>query len=185
MVGAWNHWTLGEACHLILSSIQWSRCCCHGYATREGDWGMAQRTHPWPHLMAGKYQNKDLNPALTQTPPPPPLLCVHNHKVSMPVWGEYWQQPACPITAAAVVLSRVWLFATRWPEALQAPLFMRLSRQGYWARYWVAISFSRELPYPRMKPAFPALAGRIFTTEPPWKALNNDRGLNKLWYSNA
>ena len=49
---------------------------------------MAQRTHPWPHLMAGKYQNKDLNPALTQTPPPPPLLCVHNHKVSMPVWGN-------------------------------------------------------------------------------------------------
>ena len=23
---------------------------------------MAQRTRPWPHLIAGKYQNKDLNP---------------------------------------------------------------------------------------------------------------------------
>ena len=31
---------------------------------------------------------------------------------------------------------------------------------------WVAISFSRDLPNPGIKPASPALAGRFFTTEP-------------------
>ena len=39
---------------------------------------------------------------------------------------------------------------------------------------WVAISFSRDLPDPGIKPAFlgsPALAGRFFTTAPPGKPL--------------
>ena len=30
-------------------------------------------------------------------------------------------------------LSRVWLFATPWTEAYQAPLFMGFSRQEYWS----------------------------------------------------
>jgi len=34
---------------------------------------------------------------------------------------------------------------------------------------WVAISFSRDLPNPRIKVTPPALAGRFFTTEPPVK----------------
>ena len=36
---------------------------------------------------------------------------------------------------------------------------------------WVAISFSRNLPHPGIKPLFPALAGGFFTTEQlggPW-----------------
>jgi len=32
---------------------------------------------------------------------------------------------------------------------------------------WVAISFSRDLPDPRIKTVSPALAGGFFTTEPP------------------
>ena len=36
-------------------------------------------------------------------------------------------------------------------------------------REWVAISFSRHLPNPGIEPASPALAGRFFTPEPPWK----------------
>ena len=35
---------------------------------------------------------------------------------------------------------------------------------------WVAISFSRVLPQPGIKPASCALAGGFFTTEPPAKA---------------
>ena len=31
------------------------------------------------------------------------------------------------------MLSRVWLFATLWTVACQAPLFMGLSRQEYWS----------------------------------------------------
>jgi len=34
---------------------------------------------------------------------------------------------------------------------------------------WVAISFSRYLPYPGIKPTSPALTGGFFTTEPPGK----------------
>ena len=34
---------------------------------------------------------------------------------------------------------------------------------------WVAISFSRDLPEPEIKPMSPALAGRFFTTEEPGK----------------
>ena len=34
---------------------------------------------------------------------------------------------------------------------------------------WVAISFSRDLPIPGIKPISPALAGGFFTTEPPGK----------------
>ena len=32
---------------------------------------------------------------------------------------------------------------------------------------WVAISFSKDLPDPGIKPESPALAGKFFTTEPP------------------
>ena len=34
---------------------------------------------------------------------------------------------------------------------------------------WVAIPFSRDLPDLGIEPGSPALAGRFFTTEPPWK----------------
>ena len=52
----------------------------------------------------------------------------------------------------------------------QAPLSMGFSRQEYWSG--LPFSFSGYLPYPGIKPASPAspaLAGRIFTTEPPGK----------------
>jgi len=37
---------------------------------------------------------------------------------------------------------------------------------------WVAISFSRGLPDPRIKPVSPALAGRFFTIEQSGEALH-------------
>ena len=71
------------------------------------------------------------------------------------------------------VLSRVQLFATPWTVVHQAPLFMRLFQQGYW----------RELPFPPLgdipnaeieltPTAARALAGKFFTTEPPWKLIS-------------
>ena len=36
---------------------------------------------------------------------------------------------------------------------------------------WVAISYSRDFPYPGIKPPSPALASRFFTTEPPGKTI--------------
>ena len=68
------------------------------------------------------------------------------------------------------VLSHVWLFATPWTVAHQAPLSMEFSRQ----EYWIGLPFPPpgDLPYPGTDPAclaFPALAGELFTTEPPGK----------------
>ena len=68
------------------------------------------------------------------------------------------------------VLSCVQLFAILWTEDHQAPLSMGFSRQEYWS----------GLPFPPpgdlsdpgiepTSPASPSVAGRFFTTEPPWK----------------
>ena len=60
-------------------------------------------------------------------------------------------------------LSCVQLSATPWTVACQAPLSMGFCRQEYW----------RGLPFPSPAdlpdPVFPALAGGLFTAEPPGK----------------
>ena len=68
------------------------------------------------------------------------------------------------------VLSRVWLFATPWTVAHQAPLSLGFSRQEYWSG--LQFLSPRDLPDPGIKPmslASLALAGSFFTTEPPGK----------------
>ena len=62
-------------------------------------------------------------------------------------------------------LSHVRLFATPWTVAHQAPLSMGISRQDYCSG--LPFPSSGTLPNPRIEPASPALAGRLFTTEPP------------------
>ena len=59
----------------------------------------------------------------------------------------------------------VWLFVTPWTVACQASQPMGFLQ----ARILVAISFPRDLLYPGIKPmspVYPALAGRLSTTEP-------------------
>ena len=68
------------------------------------------------------------------------------------------------------VLSCVWLFATLWTVAHQAPLSTVFPRQEYWS----GLPFPpvENLPNPGIEPtspASPALAGGFFTTEPPGK----------------
>ena len=62
-------------------------------------------------------------------------------------------------------LSHVWLFATSWTVACQAPLSMGLSRQEYWSE--LPFPPPWDLPNPGIEPmslASPALAGGFFTT---------------------
>ena len=61
-------------------------------------------------------------------------------------------------------------FKTLWTVAHQTPLSMRFPRQEYWS----GLSFLSpgDLPSPGIKPTFPALAGRFFTTEPPGKPIS-------------
>ena len=58
-------------------------------------------------------------------------------------------------------------FVTPWIVALQAPLSMGLPRQ----EYWIGLPFPSpgDRPDPEIELASLALAGRFFSTEPPWK----------------
>ena len=70
-------------------------------------------------------------------------------------------------------LSRVWVFATPWTVARQAPLSTGFSRQEYWSAW--PCPPPGDLPFPGIKPASlmsPTLAGRFFTwvSFPSWPA---------------
>ena len=60
-------------------------------------------------------------------------------------------------------LSHVWLFATPWTIACQAPLSMAFSRPEYWS---VAVPFSRGSSQPRDWTWVSCTAGRFFTESP-------------------
>ena len=81
-------------------------------------------------------------------------------------WCDPGFYPQTPSGLCCAVLSCVWLFATPWTVACQAPRSMEFSRQEYWS----------GLPYPSPgdlpnlgikpgSPASPALVGRFFNTE--------------------
>ena len=68
------------------------------------------------------------------------------------------------------VLSCVWLFATPWTVAHQAPLSMEFSRQEYWSG--LPFPSPGDCPDPEIKtesPVSPTLASGFFTTAPPEK----------------
>ena len=80
---------------------------------------------------------------------------------SIPLWG----------VACCAVLSLVWLFATPWTVACQAPLSMGFSRQEYWSG--LPFPSPGHLPDSEMKSTSlmsPALAGWFFTIVPPGKS---------------
>ena len=64
----------------------------------------------------------------------------------------------------SVAKSRLTL-TTPWIVTYQAPLSMGFARQEYWS----GLSFPSlgDLPNPGIKPMSPALAGEVFTAEPP------------------
>ena len=55
-------------------------------------------------------------------------------------------------------------FVTPWTVALQYPLPMGFSRQEHWSG--LPFPSPEDLSDPGIKPAFPALSGRLFITEP-------------------
>ena len=52
-----------------------------------------------------------------------------------------------------------------WTVARQAPLSMTFTRQEYWSG--LPFPSPGDPPDPQTEPSSPALAGRLFTTEPP------------------
>ena len=68
--------------------------------------------------------------------------------------------------------SHVQLFATPLTIAHQAPLSMAFSKQEYWSRLpFPTIGYLPDLGIKPASSAFPALAGRFFTNEPPGKRI--------------
>ena len=65
------------------------------------------------------------------------------------------------------MLSHVQLFVTPWTVARQALMSTGFSRQKHWSG--LPCPPSGDLPDPGVKPASPALAGELFTAEPPEK----------------
>ena len=75
------------------------------------------------------------------------------------------------------LLSHVWLFATPWTIACQAPLSIGFSRQEYWSG--LPLSFSRWPSRPRNWSHISCVsrtAGRFFTTESPGKPATSQKG---------
>ena len=96
-----------------------------------------------------------------------------------------WQQLYFVFTFFTTLLlshfSRVWLCATLWTVAHQAPLSMRFSRQEYWNG--LPCPFPGDLLNPRIEPPSPtslALTGVFFTTSTTWLGTMNYSQLTVL-----
>ena len=66
-------------------------------------------------------------------------------------------------------LSHVWLFATPWTVAYQAPPSMGFSRQEYWSG--LPFPSPGDLPDPGIEPRSPTLQSNALPSEPPGKPL--------------
>ena len=81
----------------------------------------------------------------------------------------------------AQLLIHVWLFATPWTLACQAPLSMGFPRQKYWSE--LPFPPPGDLLNPGFKPTFflsPALADRFFTTELPGNPRRRQPPVNEV-----
>ena len=104
-------------------------------------------------------------------------LSLGLHKVSgrkllgklQSTYTQWFEYVVLSPSVFAELLGCVWLFATSWTVAHQAPLSLGFPRQ----EYWIELPFPSpgDLPNPGIEPytISPALAGRLFTTEPPGK----------------
>ena len=72
-----------------------------------------------------------------------------------------------PSEVKVKLLSQVWLFATPWTVAYQAPLSMGFSRQEYWSG--LPFPSPGDLPDSGIEPRSPALQADALPSEPPGK----------------
>ena len=92
-----------------------------------------------PRVVKCNYVFNAFSNSITQ-----PRDSSHNTSIHMGVVCFKW---------CVCALSHVWLFATSWTVAFQAPLFMEFSRQEYWSG--LPFSSPGDLPNPRIKPTSP------------------------------
>ena len=96
---------------------------------------------------------------------------VQGHIASICIWQSWstwpctalWIGGCCPVAQSCLTLCDSMDCSTL-GSSVHGILQARILE-------WVAISSTRDPPYPGIEPASPALAGRSFTTVPPWKLL--------------
>ena len=75
------------------------------------------------------------------------------------------------------MLSCIWLFATSWTVAHEAPLFTDFSRQEYWSR--LPFLPPGDLFDPGIEPTSQVLAGEFFTNAPPGKPVSVQKDIKR------
>ena len=79
-------------------------------------------------------------------------------------WTELRFKKQCKQHESVYSLSHIWLFATLWTVAHQAPLSMGFSRQGYWSG--LPLPSTGDLPDTGIKPGSPASQADALPSEP-------------------
>ena len=94
---------------------------------------------------------------------------------------EAWRATICVCMLSH--FSRVWLFATLWIVACQAPLSMGF----FQARIleWLAIPSARESSWPRDQTCISCIAGGFFTSEPLGKPVLQSMGSQRVGHDLA
>ena len=107
--------------------------------------------------------------------------CAFPSEVTATLWWSHLyfllKSRCCPCACVLSHFSRVWLFASLWTVAHQAPLSMVFARQTYWSG--LPCLPPGHLPDPGIEPASltsPALTGRSFTTSTTWEAQHYPQG---------
>ena len=111
-------------------------------------------------------------------PPPGDLLDPGIEPVSPASAGRFFttEPPGKPYHwdwSNVNLFSRVWLFATRWTVAYQAPQSMEFFRQEGWSG--LPFPSPGDLPDPGVEPRFLALQANTSLSEPPGKPYHWDR----------
>ena len=100
------------------------------------------------------------------------LLCA------LELWPKYLRQFSLIVLKHAVLCRSVTSASeTLWTVVSQAPVTAGFSQEEYWSGW--PFPSPRDLPNPGIEPASlasPALAGRLFTTEPPRKSSGSEEG---------
>ena len=84
-------------------------------------------------------------------------------------WGIFdplnFVNSCCTTWSEVKLFSCVWLFATPWTVAYQAPPSLGFSRQEYWSG--LPFPFPGDLPNPVIEPGSPVLQADALLSEPP------------------
>jgi len=95
------------------------------------------------------------------------IICPHSLSQKRVNSGFKFRLRTCMLSC----FTHVWLYATLWTVACQAPPSMRFSRQEYWSG--LPCPPPGNLPNPGIKPTSltsPAVAGGFFTISATWEA---------------